>query len=76
MAAKLKSLADETIVLTGATSGIGPVTAQGPERGARLVLAARGEEALQQLAAVRRLNPPAYTGAVMFLKQTRCRASL
>ena len=50
MAVKLKPLNEQTIVLTGATSGIGLVTARkAAERGARLVLAARSEDSLQQL---------------------------
>ncbi len=51
MKAKPKSLSQQTLVLTGATSGIGLVTARlAAKRGARLVLAARGAEALNQLA--------------------------
>jgi short-subunit dehydrogenase len=47
---KLKKLSDQVMVLTGATSGIGLVTArQAAKRGARLVLAARSAEALDQL---------------------------
>lgn len=50
MTVKLRNLEDQTIVLTGATSGIGLVTARkAAERGARLVLAARNEESLQKL---------------------------
>lgn len=50
MTVRLKKLAEQTIVLTGATSGIGLVTArQAAHRGARLVLAARSEEELRQL---------------------------
>jgi short-subunit dehydrogenase len=46
----LKNLSDQVIVLTGASSGIGLVTARmAASRGAKLVLAARNEEALQQL---------------------------
>jgi short-subunit dehydrogenase len=46
----LKELADQVIVITGATSGIGLVTArEAASRGARLVLAARGEDALDEL---------------------------
>lgn len=52
---KLKKLSEQVIVLTGATSGIGLVTArQAARRGARLVLAARNSEALDQLS--RELN--------------------
>lgn len=47
---KLKKLSEQVIVLTGATSGIGLVTArEAARRGAKLVLAARNEEALNQL---------------------------
>jgi short-subunit dehydrogenase len=46
----LKPLREQTIVITGATSGIGLVTARrAAKAGARLVLAARNEDALQQL---------------------------
>lgn len=48
----LKRLSDQVIVITGATSGIGLVTARMAARcGARLVLAARNESALNKLAA-------------------------
>lgn len=44
---KLKDLSDQVIVITGASSGIGLVTARmAAQRGARLVLNARNEEAL------------------------------
>jgi short-subunit dehydrogenase len=47
---RLKKLNEQIMVITGATSGIGLVTARtAAERGARLVLAARNEEALQRL---------------------------
>lgn len=48
---QLKKLNEQVIVITGATSGIGLVTARmAAQGGARLVLAARNEEALQRLA--------------------------
>jgi short-subunit dehydrogenase len=47
---RLKNLSQQVIVITGATSGIGLTTARmAAARGARVVLAARGEEALEQL---------------------------
>jgi short-subunit dehydrogenase len=52
MSVQLKKLDEQTIVITGASSGIGLVTARmAAEQGARLVLAARSEDALRQLAA-------------------------
>jgi short-subunit dehydrogenase len=51
MSVQLKRLSDQVIVITGASSGIGLVTARtAARRGARLVLAARNEAALRQLA--------------------------
>ncbi|HEV7843637.1 MAG TPA: SDR family oxidoreductase [Pyrinomonadaceae bacterium] len=48
---QLKNLSAQVVVITGASSGIGLVTARmAARRGARLVLAARSEEALRQLA--------------------------
>ncbi|GAA3933168.1 SDR family oxidoreductase [Hymenobacter algoricola] len=50
MAVKLKKLKDQVLVITGASSGIGLVTArQAAKAGTRLVLAARSEKALRQL---------------------------
>lgn len=47
---RLKRLENQTLVITGATSGIGLVTARmAAEKGAKLVLAARNEEALEKL---------------------------
>src|SRR6185295_16090716 len=47
---KLKRLSDQVIVITGASSGIGLVTARlAAKRGARVVLNARNEEALRQV---------------------------
>lgn len=51
MKVRLKRLRDQVIVLTGASSGIGLVTARmAARRGARLVLAARSEDELRRLA--------------------------
>jgi NAD(P)-dependent dehydrogenase (short-subunit alcohol dehydrogenase family) len=51
MKLKLKKLRDQVVVITGASSGIGLVTARrAARRGARLVLAARSGEELRQLA--------------------------
>jgi NAD(P)-dependent dehydrogenase (short-subunit alcohol dehydrogenase family) len=51
MRVRLKPLGDQVIVIVGASSGIGLATARlAAARGARLVLAARSERALQQLA--------------------------
>ena len=48
---KQKHLEEQTIVITGATSGIGLTTARmAAKRGARLMLVARNAEALQKLA--------------------------
>ena len=47
---KLKNISEQTIVITGATSGIGLTTARmAAERGAKLVLVARNEDALREL---------------------------
>jgi short-subunit dehydrogenase len=49
---KLKQIRDQVIVITGASSGIGRATAlMAASRGAQVVLAARGEAALDALAA-------------------------
>ncbi|MCA1619297.1 MAG: SDR family oxidoreductase [Acidobacteria bacterium] len=51
MSVKLKKLGEQVIVITGASSGIGLVTArEAARRGAKLVLAARAEDALRRLA--------------------------
>jgi short-subunit dehydrogenase len=61
MKIRLKKLHDQTIVITGATSGIGLTTARmAAQKGARLLLAARSSDALTQLAAELRR-----TGAVV-----------
>jgi NAD(P)-dependent dehydrogenase (short-subunit alcohol dehydrogenase family) len=50
MAIKLKKLSDQVIVITGASSGIGLVTARlAAKRGAQVVLNARNEEALREV---------------------------
>ena len=50
MNVKLKKLSDQVIVITGASSGIGLVTARlAAKRGARVVLNARNEQALRQV---------------------------
>lgn len=55
MSVKLKKVADQVIVITGASSGIGLATAEmAAERGARVVLAARSEDELRDV--VHRLN--------------------
>jgi short-subunit dehydrogenase len=51
MRVKLKPVAEQAIVITGASSGIGLATARlAAERGARLVLVSRDEEDLEQAA--------------------------
>jgi short-subunit dehydrogenase len=61
MAVRLKKLSDQVIVITGATSGIGLTTARmAAEQGAKLVLVARAQDALDQLVAeFRRHGSPA-----------------
>lgn len=50
MTSELKNLEDQVLVVTGASSGIGLTTARmAADRGARLVLAARSEDALREL---------------------------
>ncbi|HEX8665334.1 MAG TPA: SDR family oxidoreductase [Beijerinckiaceae bacterium] len=52
MAVELKPVEEQVIVITGASSGIGRVTAEmAAARGARLVLAARNEAELEEVAA-------------------------
>ncbi|MDQ1921099.1 SDR family oxidoreductase [Massilia pseudoviolaceinigra] len=57
MKPRLKPLKDQVMVITGATSGIGLTTARmAADEGASLVLAARGRDALEQLAGELRLH--------------------
>lgn len=50
MTHELKPLSEQTVVITGASSGIGLVTARhAVQRGARVVLTARSENALRQI---------------------------
>ena len=50
MQLKLKPISEQTIVITGATSGIGLCTARmAANRGANVVVVARNEEALEEL---------------------------
>jgi short-subunit dehydrogenase len=52
MGLKLKSLRNQVIVITGASSGIGRATAEmAAERGARVVLSSRNEEELREVVA-------------------------
>lgn len=52
MSLKLKTLDQQVIVITGASSGIGLLTArEAAKRGAKVVLVARGEDALAKIAA-------------------------
>ena len=51
MALKLKPIGEQVVVITGASSGIGLATAlEAARRGARVVLAARNEDALRDVA--------------------------
>src|SRR5437867_4027417 len=51
MSVQLRKIDEQVVVITGATSGIGLTTARmAADRGARLVLAARSGDALDQLA--------------------------
>lgn len=55
MSTKLKKLADQVVVITGASSGIGLATAEAAaEQGARVVLAARSERTLNDT--VKKIN--------------------
>jgi short-subunit dehydrogenase len=57
MSVQLRNIDEQVMVITGATSGIGLTTARmAAESGARLVLAARNSEALDQLASELRLK--------------------
>jgi NAD(P)-dependent dehydrogenase (short-subunit alcohol dehydrogenase family) len=51
MTVRLKPIKEQVIVITGASSGIGLVTARmAAKRGARVMLTARNHDALKQLA--------------------------
>lgn len=51
MKVRLKRISEQVIIITGASSGIGHLTARmAAERGARVVLAARSEEPIRELA--------------------------
>jgi short-subunit dehydrogenase len=57
MSVQLRNIDEQVMVITGATSGIGLTTARmAAESGAKLVLAARNSEALDQLASELRLK--------------------
>ncbi|MEO8650354.1 MAG: SDR family oxidoreductase [Acidobacteriota bacterium] len=66
MAIQLKKLNEQVVVLTGATSGIGLVTARtAAKRGAKLVIAARNDNSLQRLSdEIRREGGEAWPVAV------------
>ncbi len=50
MSVNIKKINEQTIIITGATSGIGLTTARmAAEKGAKLVLVARNEDALREL---------------------------
>ena len=67
MNVRLKSIRDQVIVITGASSGIGLVTARmAAKRGARVVLTARNRESLRQLAEEIKENE-SYRGMATFV---------
>jgi NAD(P)-dependent dehydrogenase (short-subunit alcohol dehydrogenase family) len=76
MTLKLKPLHQQVIVITGASSGIGLTTARmAAQQGARLVLAARSAEALQELEDEINATPPSHgDGAAQSLGNVRRRA--
>ena len=77
MNVKLKKLSDQVIVITGASSGIGLVTARmAAKGGARLILNARNEATLQRVCArYRRTTVRWSPSGLSRAEATGCRSS-